>query len=72
MSTKLETSRFKFETTAIIKRALQLRAFLDEADLQDVVNAALSAYLADQIGEVVSRGMVRKVSGSKEEPGAFQ
>ena len=45
MSAKLDTIRFKFETSPVIKRALQLRAFLDDADLQDVVNAALVSTL---------------------------
>ena len=64
------TIRFKFDTTPVIKRALQLRAFLDDIDLQDVVNASLSDYLAEQINEVVSRGMVREPDGDEEKPKA--
>ena len=66
MTDSTSTIRFKFGTTPVIKRALQLRAFLDDADLQDVVNASLSEYLTEQINEVVSRGIVRESESGEE------
>jgi hypothetical protein len=58
MISKTNRERVKFDTSPIIKRALRLRAALDDVDLQDVINAALTSYLADQIQEVMSRGLV--------------
>ena len=65
MTEKADTIRVKIETTPVIKRALQLRAVIDDIDLQDVVNDALRVYLAEQIAEVISRGMVREEGGEQ-------
>ena len=72
MTDSPNTIRFKFDTTPVLKRALQLRAFLDDVDLQNVVNASLSKYLAEQIDEVVSRGMVREPEINEEMPNITQ
>jgi hypothetical protein len=55
---KEQKQRIKFDTDAVTRRALRLRAVLDDVDLQDVINAALRLYLAEQIAEVVRRGLV--------------
>jgi hypothetical protein len=55
---RAKRERIKFDTDPVTRRALRLRAVLDDVDLQDVVNAALRLYLAEQIDEVVRRGLV--------------
>jgi len=60
--------RTKFDTSPLLRRALELRALLDDCDLQDVVNAALQVYLVEQIDEVVRRGMVRRDDPPADDP----
>lgn len=50
--------RLKFGTNNIIKRAIELRAVLDDVHNEDVINAALQVYVSEQIDEVVKRGLV--------------
>lgn len=50
--------RLKFSTTAIVKRAIKLRAALEGTSQEAVVNNALVDYLEDQVDEVVERGLV--------------
>jgi hypothetical protein len=44
--------RMIFDTEEVIRKAVGLRALKDDADLQDIINAALRAYLGDEIEEV--------------------
>jgi hypothetical protein len=60
--------RVKFDTDPTVRKAIQLRALLDDCDLQDVINAALRAYLAEQIKEVLDRGLVKDQSSAGTEP----
>lgn len=63
MAEESEKIRVKFETTAVIKRALQLRAVWEDKEMQEVVNDALMGYLATEIEEVINRS---KGAGSRQ------
>ena len=66
MADKSKKELVKFLTEPVVKRALQLRAVIDGVDLQDVLNAALRVYLADQIREVIeARLCARRFSGRR-------
>ena len=48
----------KFRADPVLRRAIKLRAALDDVDLQDVIVAALRKVLAEEIAEVQRRGLV--------------
>lgn len=52
------SQRVKFDTDAITKRAIQLRAVLEGATQEDVINSAVRAHVAREIEEVRERGLV--------------
>ena len=58
MAEKEKKIRLKCDTEPLVRRALLLRAVLEDIDLQDVINAALRSYLAEEIKEVQRRGLV--------------
>jgi len=58
--------RVKFDTDPVTRRALRLRAVIDDVEIQEVVNAALKKYLAKEIDEVLQRGLVSEQSVEKE------
>ncbi len=59
----------KFLCDPVVRRAVQLRAVLDGTEQQRVIEAALRAYLPDQVDEVVRRGLVVEQPAGAKKPG---
>jgi hypothetical protein len=58
----------KFRADPVLRRAIKLRAALDDVDLQAVIVRVLRTGLAAEIGEVQQRGLVTEQTGTPEEP----
>jgi hypothetical protein len=58
MSSPTPKDLLKFRADPLLRRAIRLRAALDDIDLQDVVVAALQKYLVEEIAEVQRRGLL--------------
>jgi hypothetical protein len=69
MASEAKKELIKFTTDAATRRALKLRAALDDVDLQVVINSALKQYLAEQIEEVIKRGLVERPPADVRRPG---
>jgi hypothetical protein len=48
----------KFRASPVLRRAIRLRAALQDVDLQDVIVEALKNALAEEIAEVERRGLI--------------
>ncbi len=67
MKSKSPREVLKFRADAVLRRAIKLRAALDDIDLQDVIVAVLRKGLSEEIEEVQRRGLVTEQTGSTEE-----
>lgn len=52
-----KTELVKFKCTLALRRALKLRAALEDNDMTDVIIAALEVHLEEELAAVKSRGM---------------
>ena len=55
MTNQAERYRMVFETTEEYKRAVRMRAGLDNLSAADVINAALRSYLNEEIAHIAKR-----------------
>lgn len=61
-------SILKFRADPVLRRAIKLRAALDDSDLQDVVVDVLTKGLSAEIKEVLERGLVDRAAQEKKAP----